>query len=179
MKLKDKYYFLLIKQCIILKSDIILLNTFTNQAYILAVFNENASKVILFWKINRFLRSTTQGSIHRDLIKKWIVIIYPDFNFVYTYTPSWYSHTLPSSPTEIIFYFNFNFTFTVFYLYLIITYSTSVKILIFFEFIKCWTITSCCVWQQVIFEWKLTPAPNNQKIICHGLNFQLPIVKCW
>ena len=62
--------FFLIKQCITLKSDIILLNTFPNQTYILAVFNEKASKVILFWKINRFLRSTTQGSIHRDLIKK-------------------------------------------------------------------------------------------------------------
>ena len=46
MKLKDKYYFLLIKQCITLKSDIILLNTFLNQTYILAVFNEKASKVI-------------------------------------------------------------------------------------------------------------------------------------
>ena len=48
VKLKDKYYFLLIKQCITLKSDIILLNTFLNQTYILAVFNEKASKVILF-----------------------------------------------------------------------------------------------------------------------------------
>ena len=48
VKLKDKYYFLLIKQCITLKSDIILLNTFLNQTYILVVFNEKASKVILF-----------------------------------------------------------------------------------------------------------------------------------
>ena len=48
VKLKDKYYFLLIKQCITLKSDIILLNTFLNQTYILVVFNEKASKVISF-----------------------------------------------------------------------------------------------------------------------------------
>ena len=72
VKLKDKYYFSLIKQCITLKSDIILLNTFLNQTYILTVLNlnEKASKVILFWKINCFLNSKTQGSIHRDLIKK-------------------------------------------------------------------------------------------------------------
>ena len=42
VKLKDKYHFLLIKQYITLKSDIILLNTFLNQTYILAVFNEKA-----------------------------------------------------------------------------------------------------------------------------------------
>ena len=43
---------------------------FKNQIYILAVIIDKASKVILFWKINRFLRSTTQGLKHRDLIKK-------------------------------------------------------------------------------------------------------------
>ena len=48
VKLKDKYYFLLKKQCITLKSDIILLNTFLNQTYILAIFDEKVSKVILF-----------------------------------------------------------------------------------------------------------------------------------
>ena len=46
VKLKDKYYFLLIKQCITLKSDIIFLYPFLNQTYILAVFIEKASKVI-------------------------------------------------------------------------------------------------------------------------------------
>ena len=35
---------------------------FLNQTYILAAFNEKASKAISFWKINRFLRSTTQSS---------------------------------------------------------------------------------------------------------------------
>ena len=45
---KDKYYFLLIKQCMTLKLDIILFNTFLIQTYILAVFIEKASKVILF-----------------------------------------------------------------------------------------------------------------------------------
>ena len=37
VKLKDKYYFLLIKKCITLKSDIFLLKTFKNQTFILAV----------------------------------------------------------------------------------------------------------------------------------------------
>ena len=46
VKLKYKYYFFLIKQCITLKSDIILVNTFLNQTNILAVVNEKASKVI-------------------------------------------------------------------------------------------------------------------------------------
>ena len=48
VKRKDKYYFLLMKQFITFKSDILFLNTFLNQIYILAVFNQNASKVILF-----------------------------------------------------------------------------------------------------------------------------------
>ena len=38
------------------------LSTFLNQTYILALFNGERSNVILFSKINRFLRSTTQGS---------------------------------------------------------------------------------------------------------------------
>ena len=57
------------KKSINLKSDIILFNTFLNQTYFLAVFNDKASKRILFKK-NRFLRSRTQGSIQRELIKK-------------------------------------------------------------------------------------------------------------
>ena len=48
---------------------------FLIQTYILAVFNGGTSKVILFFKINRFLRLTTQGWKHTDLIKKWIIII--------------------------------------------------------------------------------------------------------
>ena len=36
----------------------------------LAVFKGESLKVILFSKINRFLRSTTQGSILTDVIKK-------------------------------------------------------------------------------------------------------------
>ena len=48
VKLKGKYYFLLIKQCINFKLDLILLNTLLNQTFILAAFNEKASKVILF-----------------------------------------------------------------------------------------------------------------------------------
>ena len=44
----DKYYFMSIKQCISLKSDLILLNMFLYQTYILAVFTEEASKRILF-----------------------------------------------------------------------------------------------------------------------------------
>ena len=76
VKLKDKYYFLSIKQCITLKSDITLLYTFVIQTYILVVFNENASNVILILKINRFLRSMTQGSIHS----------LNDLNSVYPYT---------------------------------------------------------------------------------------------
>ena len=51
------------------KSDLNLLNTFLNQTYILAVLNSERSKVILFSKINQFLRSMTQGSIRTDLIK--------------------------------------------------------------------------------------------------------------
>ena len=43
---------------------------FLNQTYILAVFNHKMSKVILFWKLNRFLHSTTLGLIYRDLIKR-------------------------------------------------------------------------------------------------------------
>ena len=39
------------------------------KTYILAVVYDQTSKVILFKKINRFLRSATQGSIDRDLIK--------------------------------------------------------------------------------------------------------------
>ena len=58
-----------VKKSITLKSDLILLNAFLNQTYILGVFNDETSKVILFWKINRYLHSTTQGSIHRDLTK--------------------------------------------------------------------------------------------------------------
>ena len=57
------------KKSINLKSDIILFNTFLNQTYFLAVFNDKASKRILFKK-NRSLRSRTQGSIQRELIKK-------------------------------------------------------------------------------------------------------------
>ena len=52
----DKYY--LRKQCITLKSNLILLNTFWNQIYISAGFNGETSKMILFSKINQFLRST-------------------------------------------------------------------------------------------------------------------------
>ena len=52
-----------------LKSDLNLLNTFFNQTNILAVFNDITSKGSLFFLI-RFVCSTIQGSIHRDLIKK-------------------------------------------------------------------------------------------------------------
>ena len=52
------------------KIDLNLFNTFFNQTYNLAVFNGERSKVILFLKINPFLRSTTQSSIRTDLIKK-------------------------------------------------------------------------------------------------------------
>ena len=41
-----------------------------NQPFILAVFNDEMSKVILFLNTNRFLSLMTQGSIGRDLIKK-------------------------------------------------------------------------------------------------------------
>ena len=44
VKLKDKYEFVLVKQCMTLKSDIILLNTYLNQTYTLAVLNEKVSK---------------------------------------------------------------------------------------------------------------------------------------
>ena len=43
---------------------------FLSHTFILAVFNHKTSTVILSKKINRLLRSTTQGSIHRELIKK-------------------------------------------------------------------------------------------------------------
>ena len=66
----DEYYFLVIKYYITLKSDLNLVKTYCNQTYILAVFNGERSKVILFSKISRFLHSTTQGSIRTDLIKK-------------------------------------------------------------------------------------------------------------
>ena len=46
------------------------MKTFLIQTYILAVFKGETFKVILFSKINRFIRSTTQGSIRTDLIKK-------------------------------------------------------------------------------------------------------------
>ena len=46
--------------------------TFLIQTYKLAVFKGERSKVILFSKINLFLRSATQGSIRRDLIKKTV-----------------------------------------------------------------------------------------------------------
>ena len=47
---KDKYDYLLNKQCITLKSDLIYLIPFLNQPYILTVWNDNATKVILFLK---------------------------------------------------------------------------------------------------------------------------------
>ena len=50
VKLKDKYYFLLIKQCITLISDIILSNTFLNQTNIMAVFNKKNVKRIFISK---------------------------------------------------------------------------------------------------------------------------------
>ena len=56
-----------------------MLNTFLNQTYILAAFNDEMSKKILFSKINKVLRSTTQGSIHRDLMKKYTFIILRTF----------------------------------------------------------------------------------------------------
>ena len=56
---------------------------FLNKTYILAVFKGERSKVILFSKINRVLRSMTQGSIRLDLIKKCIIITQPDLNSVY------------------------------------------------------------------------------------------------
>ena len=49
--------------------------TFFIVTYILAQFNGETSKVILVKKINRFLRSMTQGLINRDFIKKIIIII--------------------------------------------------------------------------------------------------------
>ena len=52
------------------KIGLSLVNAFLNQTYMLAVVNGERSKVILFSKINRFLRSKTQGSISIDLIKK-------------------------------------------------------------------------------------------------------------
>ena len=55
--LKDKYYILLIKTCII--------NFKIGYNFVKHFF-----KLILFWKINLFLRSATQRSIHRELIKK-------------------------------------------------------------------------------------------------------------
>ena len=39
------------------------------------IFIGKTSKVILFSKINRFLRLMTQGSIRTDLIKKIIIVI--------------------------------------------------------------------------------------------------------
>ena len=70
------------------KSDLNLLNTFLNQSFIWAVFKGNSSKVILFSKINKFLRSTTQGSIRTDLKKMLIIIIQPDSNYVIPIPPS-------------------------------------------------------------------------------------------
>ena len=40
---------------------------FLIQTYILSIFDGKRSKVILFSKIKRFLRSTTQGSRRTDL----------------------------------------------------------------------------------------------------------------
>ena len=48
---------------------------FLNQTYILVVFNLKTSKGILFWKINRFLRSTTKGSMSQ-YTKNWSKINY-------------------------------------------------------------------------------------------------------
>ena len=54
---------------------------FLNQTYVLPVFNDKESKVNLFWKINRFLRSRTSGLIHRDFIKKINNIFITRFKF--------------------------------------------------------------------------------------------------
>ena len=59
---------------------------FKTQTYLLAVFNDETSKVILFLKNVSILRSKTQGSIHRDMIKKTL-IIQPDLNSGYPHTP--------------------------------------------------------------------------------------------
>ena len=53
-----------------LKADLNLLKTFVNQPYILAVFNDNTTKAILFF-LNRLLCSTTKSLIRRDLTKKY------------------------------------------------------------------------------------------------------------
>ena len=52
----------------------------------MAVFSDKASKVILFWKINRFLRTTTQGSIRTDLKKKLFLVLKSALDSVYPYT---------------------------------------------------------------------------------------------
>ena len=44
VNLKDKYHFLLIKQYITSKSDVILSNTFLNQTYSLTVFDKKSVK---------------------------------------------------------------------------------------------------------------------------------------
>ena len=48
---------------------------FLIQTYILALFKGETLKVILFSKINIFLRSMTQGSIRTDLIQNLIIIL--------------------------------------------------------------------------------------------------------
>ena len=58
--------------------------------------NDKASKVIIFWKINRFLRSRSRLKL-TDLIKKWIIIIQPELNILYPYTPCQNSPALPVS----------------------------------------------------------------------------------
>ena len=48
------------------KIGLIFVKDFLIQTYILAVFKGETLKVILFSKLNRFLRSMTQGSIRTD-----------------------------------------------------------------------------------------------------------------
>ena len=51
--------------------------------------------------INQFLHSTTKGLKGRDLIKKLIIIIKPDLNSVYPYTPC---RKTPALPLKFCFY---------------------------------------------------------------------------
>ena len=61
MKLKDKYYFFVFKTMHNFKIGYNFVKHFFNQTYIVVVFNEKASKAILFGKINRLLRSNDTG----------------------------------------------------------------------------------------------------------------------
>ena len=65
-----EYYFLVSKIMHNFKIGFKFDKYFVIPTYILAVFKGETSKVILFSKIYRFLRSMTQNSIRTDLIKK-------------------------------------------------------------------------------------------------------------